>query len=51
MILLDKPYVSEELKNYLIRGAGRTDTITYPSREWGYGRLQLYQSFLSLMTN
>ena len=44
-------FTAQELKNYLIRGAGRTDTITYPSREWGYGRLQLYQSFLSLMTN
>ena len=44
-------FTAQELKNYLIRGADRTDTITYPSREWGYGRLQLYQSFLSLMTN
>ena len=44
-------FTAQELKNYLIRGADRTDTITYPSREWGYGRLQLYQSFTSLMTN
>ena len=44
-------FTAQELKNYLIRGADRTDTITYPSKEWGYGRLQLYQSFTSLMTN
>lgn len=44
-------FTALEVKNYLIRGADRTDTITYPSREWGYGRLQLYQSFTSLMTN
>ena len=44
-------FTAQEVKNYLIRGADRTDTITYPSREWGYGRLQLYQSFTSLMTN
>lgn len=44
-------FTAQELKSYLIRGAARTDTITYPSREWGYGRLQIYQSFSSLMTN
>ena len=44
-------FTAQEVKNYLIRGAERIDTITYPSREWGYGRLQLYHSFLSLMTN
>ena len=27
-------FTAQEVKNYLIRGADRTDTITYPSREW-----------------
>lgn len=30
----------------LIRGAGRNPTLSYPNREWGYGTLNLYQSFL-----
>lgn len=30
----------------LIRGADRNPALTYPNREWGYGTLNLYQSFL-----
>lgn len=30
----------------LIRGADRNPALVYPSREWGYGTLNLYQSFL-----
>lgn len=40
-----------ETKIYFIRGAGRQDTILYPSREWGYGTLDLYQTFASIMTS
>ena len=40
-----------ETKIYLIRGATRRQDIQYPSREWGYGTLDLYQTFLSLMTS
>lgn len=36
---------SRELKNYLIRGAERSPGEDYPSREWGYGRLDLTGTF------
>ncbi|MGB8455843.1 MAG: S8 family peptidase [Anaerocolumna sp.] len=39
---------SVEIKNLLIRGATRTPTNTYPNREWGYGILDIYNSFNSL---
>ena len=34
-----------QLKTFLIRGADRDAALTYPNREWGYGRLNLEQSF------
>ena len=36
---------SRELKNYLIRGAVRMPGVTYPSREWGYGQVNIARSF------
>lgn len=33
---------------FLIRGAQKHPELTYPSREWGYGTLDLYESFLAL---
>lgn len=36
------------IRAYLIRGAKRNPTLTYPNREWGYGALDLYQTFLQL---
>ncbi len=39
---------SREVKSYLIRGAERSDTLNYPNREWGYGRLQIEGVFESL---
>lgn len=36
------------IKSYLIQGARRNPGYTYPNREFGYGTLDLYQSFLSL---
>lgn len=36
---------SRELKNYLIRGAVRRPGITYPSREWGYGQVNIAETF------
>ncbi len=36
---------SSTLKGYLIRGANRKPSLSYPNREWGYGSLDLYQSF------
>lgn len=32
---------SDNIKNYLIRGAKRENNLVYPSREWGYGRLDI----------
>lgn len=36
------------VKSYLIRGAKRNPALTYPNREFGYGTLDLLQSFLRL---
>ncbi len=36
------------IKNYLIRGAGRERDIVYPSRQWGYGEINVFNSFLIL---
>lgn len=37
-----------QIKNFFIRGAAREDGRTYPNREWGYGRLNLYDTFDAL---
>ncbi|MBQ2106878.1 MAG: S8 family peptidase [Lachnospiraceae bacterium] len=43
------PYMnSSTIKTYLIRGADRNPSLTYPNREFGYGTLNLYQAFLNL---
>lgn len=42
-------YTNREIKSLLIRGADRSSNILYPNREWGYGTLNLYQVFSSLM--
>ncbi len=36
---------SREIKNYFIRGASRSFDMTYPNREWGYGRLNISGTF------
>ncbi|QOX65993.1 S8 family peptidase [Anoxybacterium hadale] len=36
------------IRAYLIRGCSRSETITYPNQQWGYGSLNLMQTF-SLM--
>lgn len=36
---------SRELKNYLIRGAVRSPSVFYPSREWGYGQVNISRTF------
>ena len=36
------------IKNYLIRGARRDQGRIYPNREWGYGELDLYETFLGI---
>lgn len=39
---------SVEIRNLLLRGARRDPNLTYPNREWGYGILDIYNSFNSL---
>ena len=34
-----------DTKNFLIRGARRELERAYPNREWGYGKLDLYNAF------
>ncbi len=36
---------TQEIKNYLIRGADREDGALYPMRTFGYGKLNVYKSF------
>ena len=36
------------VKNYLIRGARRGRNIDYPNRQWGYGEVDVFNSFLIL---
>lgn len=40
---------SREIKNYFIRGATRSFDMTYPNREWGYGRLNMVGTFDALI--
>jgi hypothetical protein len=40
-----------DVKNLLIRGARRDTGKTYPSREWGYGILDIYGVYESLRGN
>ncbi len=40
---------SREIKNYFIRGADRTYDLSYPNREWGYGRLDIEGTFNALI--
>lgn len=39
---------SNTVRTFLLRGAKRNPAFQYPNREWGYGTLDLYQSFLDL---
>ena len=39
---------SVEIKNLLIRGCQRANNQVYPNKEWGYGRLDAYNSFVVL---
>lgn len=36
---------NQEVKNFFIRGASRSPELTYPNREWGYGRLNVAGTF------
>lgn len=43
-------FTTHQIKIYLIRGCVQTNPLSYPNREWGYGTLNLYQTFLALTT-
>lgn len=43
------PLTNRSVKNYLIRGARRRSSFSYPNQEWGYGELDLYGVFASLL--
>ena len=36
---------ASDIKSYLIRGAIRDNDIPYPDRQWGYGKMDVYNSF------
>lgn len=42
---------SVEVKKFLIRGANRSPTLTYPNRDWGYGMIDIYNVFDMLRAN
>ncbi len=37
-----------QIRAYLIRGCTRSDTLIYPNYQWGYGRLNVINSFNSM---
>lgn len=39
---------SQNIKNLLIRGTREVPFLTYPNREWGYGMVDLYNTFITL---
>ncbi|MDF2610179.1 MAG: hypothetical protein K0R92_1653 [Lachnospiraceae bacterium] len=42
---------TQTIKNLLIRGATRDANLNYPNEEWGYGKLDIYNTFASLRSN
>ena len=44
----DRTINDATIRAYLVRGADRLPVYTYPNKEWGYGTLNLYQSFTRL---
>lgn len=39
------------IKKFLIRGARRGTNLTYPNKDWGYGIIDIYNSFLVLRSD
>jgi hypothetical protein len=44
----DSRITAGDIKTMLVRGAVRDPVRLYPNREWGYGRLDLYEAFATL---
>lgn len=47
---LNRRLNSANVLSYFIRGATRDNNISYPNREWGYGKLNVYNIFSSFMS-
>lgn len=46
----NEPYMKTNyIRNYLIRGADRDRDINYPSTQWGYGKINLVETFNRLV--
>ena len=41
----DISITATEIKSYLIRGGIREEALNYPNNQWGYGKLDVYNSF------
>lgn len=41
----DKELRASDIKGYFIRGAIRDNDMAYPNMQWGYGKLDVYNSF------
>lgn len=46
--LQQKTIDSTQVRNLLVLGTEKTPNIDYPNREWGYGRLNVYNTFETL---
>jgi hypothetical protein len=44
----DRSMDTYQIKKYLIRGVKRNPALSYPNREWGYGTVDIYNTFESL---
>lgn len=44
----DRSMDTNQIKKYLIRGVNRNPSLSYPNREWGYGMVNIYGTFVSL---
>ena len=41
----DISLTANQIKSYLIRGGIREAALSYPNNKWGYGKLDVYNSF------
>ncbi|MBP1753807.1 MAG: hypothetical protein H6Q59_205 [Firmicutes bacterium] len=52
VVLKNQPNLDTiEIKNYLIRGAKRSGNLVYPNRDWGFGILDLYNTYNVMRVN
>lgn len=42
---------SLQIQRFLIRGVERDPSLSYPNKVWGYGKVNIYNTFLSLSTS